>query len=134
MNGFKRLGFGLALVGLLAGCSATAGRPEGVSRISAALERDLVRAAEIAVAAKDEVAAKCFNHLIAVVKETNVGDLDANGIFSLLEKARVLRRGSTSTAAQDKFRLECGPLAADLMIMFARQGATRGMGGGGGLF
>ena len=103
-------------------------RPEGLSRVGAILEKDLTRAAEIAVAGKDDVAAKCFAHLAGVVKEANVEDLDAAGIFSLLEKARLLRRGTASTEAQDKFRVECGPLAADLMILFVKQGA-RGFGG-----
>ena len=120
---------GMVLVMVLAGCSVVADRPAGQSRIGAFLERDLTRAAEIAVAGKDEPAAKCFAYLAGVVKEAGVADADAVGIFSALEKARLLRRG-TSTEAQDKFRIECGPLAADLMILFAKQGATRGLGGG----
>src|SRR3990167_8485643 len=119
----------LVLILLLVGCSTIANRPEGQSRIAAVLIADLTRAAEIAVAGKDEIAAKCFTHLASVVQETNIEDLDAKGIFSLLEKARLFRRGTTSTATQDKFRVECGPLAADLMILFAKQGATRGVGG-----
>ena len=87
------------------------------------------QAIPIAIAGKDEPAAKCFAYLAGVVKEAGIADADAVGIFSALEKARLLRRG-TSTAAQDKFRIECGPLAADLMILFAKQGATRGLGGG----
>lgn len=118
---------GIAMMLVLVGCSAT--QPSGLSRVGGFLERDLTRAAEIAVAGKDEIASRCFTYLAGVVKDVGVADADAIGIFSALEKARLLRRG-TSTEAQDKFRVECGPLAADLMILFAKQGATRGLGGG----
>ena len=72
----------LALGLLLGGCSWLQSRPEGQSRVGAILERDLTRAAEIAVTGKDEAGAKCFTYLASVVKESGAADVDSVGLFS----------------------------------------------------
>ena len=113
-----------ALILFLTGCTTIAGRGSG--GIAGLVEKDLTRAAEIAGKHDDQIAAKCFAYLASVVKEGGALQEDAAGIFSLLEKARLLRRGANKD--HDKFRLECGPLAADLMILFVQRGASGGVG------
>lgn len=105
------------------GCSVIEG---DVSKIADLLERDFARAAEIATVNNDANAAKCFTHLASVVKETQKPELKAQGIFSLLEKARALKQGSGDS--KDKFYAECGALSAEIMLLIAKTGATRGMG------
>lgn len=91
----------------------------GCSQVQSFVQADVNRAKELADKYGDAVASRCYTHLSGVLAD-NVASESVKGLISSAELARVLRNHINSN--QDKFKAECGPLAAEIMIDVARRG------------
>ncbi len=119
----------LALI-LLSGCA------QGVAAVSHGIQTDAefneivvadVRQAQrLAEQGDDPIALQCWTYIeefaVANAPGGEVRDADTEGVFSIYQKARNLRRNAIEVEITDAFRLACGPMLIESMGALGRLG------------